>query len=78
MNEKTESNLTDNFSCHKCGEPGFKSDGESKVWCEKCLKKAMYGPPIVRIERPGRNEHCWCGSGKKYKKCCLITQNSIE
>ncbi|HET6508438.1 MAG TPA: SEC-C domain-containing protein [Baekduia sp.] len=19
---------------------------------------------------PGRNEPCWCGSGKKYKKCC--------
>ena len=19
--------------------------------------------------RPGRNEDCWCGSGKKYKKC---------
>ena len=21
---------------------------------------------------PGRNESCWCGSGKKYKKCHLI------
>jgi len=21
---------------------------------------------------PGRNELCWCGSGKKYKKCHLI------
>lgn len=20
---------------------------------------------------PERNGHCWCGSGKKYKKCCL-------
>src|SRR5439155_11495175 len=20
---------------------------------------------------PGRNEACWCGSGVKYKKCCL-------
>lgn len=19
---------------------------------------------------PGRNDHCWCGSGRKYKKCC--------
>ena len=19
---------------------------------------------------PGRNDECWCGSGKKYKKCC--------
>ncbi len=53
MEETRESNLTDNFSCHKCGEPGFKSDGESKVWCEKCLDKAMHCPPIVRVERPG-------------------------
>lgn len=22
-------------------------------------------------EKPGRNESCWCGSGKKYKKCHL-------
>lgn len=21
--------------------------------------------------RPGRNEPCFCGSGKKYKQCCL-------
>jgi uncharacterized protein YchJ len=21
---------------------------------------------------PGRNEACWCGSGRKYKKCHLI------
>jgi uncharacterized protein YecA (UPF0149 family) len=21
--------------------------------------------------KPGRNEPCWCGSGKKYKKCHL-------
>jgi uncharacterized protein YchJ len=19
---------------------------------------------------PGRNQACWCGSGRKYKKCC--------
>jgi hypothetical protein len=22
-------------------------------------------------EKPGRNGPCWCGSGKKYKKCHL-------
>lgn len=25
----------------------------------------------------GRNEPCVCGSGKKYKKCCLTTLTSI-
>lgn len=27
--------------------------------------------PFVREERVGRNDPCPCGSGKKYKKCCL-------
>jgi preprotein translocase subunit SecA len=28
-------------------------------------------PAPVRAEaKPGRNEPCPCGSGKKYKKCC--------
>jgi hypothetical protein len=27
--------------------------------------------PIVKEKKPGRNEPCFCGSGKKYKKCCL-------
>ncbi len=26
--------------------------------------------PVVSDCRPGRNEPCSCGSGKKYKKCC--------
>ena len=25
--------------------------------------------PYVAPVRPGRNDPCWCGSGKKYKKC---------
>lgn len=25
---------------------------------------------------PGRNEPCWCGSGRKYKKCCLLRSRS--
>ncbi|HWB76749.1 MAG TPA: SEC-C domain-containing protein [Nannocystaceae bacterium] len=25
--------------------------------------------PARRRERPGRNEPCWCDSGKKYKRC---------
>jgi SEC-C motif domain protein len=31
--------------------------------------------PTVRHEtpRPGRNEPCPCGSGKKFKKCCLMS-----
>jgi SEC-C motif-containing protein len=27
--------------------------------------------PAAPAQKPGRNEECWCGSGKKYKKCHL-------
>ncbi len=26
-------------------------------------------PPGATTKKPGRNDPCWCGSGKKYKKC---------
>jgi hypothetical protein len=29
--------------------------------------------PIRRQAKPGRNEPCWCGSGRKYKKCHLAS-----
>jgi hypothetical protein len=28
-------------------------------------------PPILKKEQVGRNDPCPCGSGKKYKKCCM-------
>lgn len=30
------------------------------------------------MEKPGRNEPCWCGSGKKYKKCHIDFDEKIE
>ena len=27
-------------------------------------------------EEPGRNDPCPCGSGKKYKKCCLAKKSA--
>ena len=30
------------------------------------------------MEKPGRNDPCWCGSGKKYKKCCGRNENDGE
>ncbi len=42
--------------------------------CSRFLKELgewFYLDGIVRSEpNPGRNDPCWCGSGKKYKKCC--------
>ena len=28
--------------------------------------------------RPGRNDECWCGSGKKYKKCHLAEDDRLQ
>ncbi len=28
--------------------------------------------------RPGRNEPCHCGSGKKYKHCCLVKDEEAD
>jgi len=46
---------------------------------------AVWGKRIVSNERHrvmGRNEHCYCDSGKKYKKCCIgkayIEQDHVQ
>lgn len=31
----------------------------------------LYAKDIKLMNLPGRNDPCLCGSGKKYKKCCL-------
>lgn len=30
------------------------------------------------MDKPGRNDLCWCGSGKKYKKCHIDFDEKIE
>ena len=34
-------------------------------------KKQLVADERVKMRKLGRNEPCYCGSGKKYKKCCL-------
>jgi SEC-C motif/Protein of unknown function (DUF1186) len=34
-------------------------------------RRLLAGIPARAEKKPGRNEPCWCGSGKKYKKCHL-------
>lgn len=33
--------------------------------------RETYQQPIVKTDKTGRNDPCPCGSGKKYKKCCM-------
>lgn len=36
------------------------------------IERAKHEP--VHVVKIGRNEPCPCGSGKKYKKCCLLNE----
>ncbi|WP_419658684.1 SEC-C metal-binding domain-containing protein [Desulfosarcina variabilis] len=39
-----------------------------------CKKKNFKPEPIKQesiLQKVGRNDPCPCGSGKKYKKCCM-------
>ena len=43
-----------------------KVTGESAGTGDQTVKKQ----PVKKDKKPGRNDPCPCGSGKKYKKCC--------
>ena len=36
------------------------------------------GKMSIMVTKPGRNDPCTCGSGKKYKKCCLEKDQQAE
>jgi uncharacterized protein len=45
------------------------------VWAVYDLREMWrnFGPRVTtvrKVDTPGRNDPCSCGSGKKYKKCC--------
>lgn len=41
----------------------------------QCCMKANYHDPLLPYSqmKPGRNDPCFCNSGKKFKKCCGAT-----
>jgi len=53
--------------------PGLHVDDDDEDWGPaEQMPRAPIAEPIVRDDpRVGRNDPCPCGSGKKYKKCCL-------
>ena len=51
-----------------CAEHGQQPDAEARA--EYAAHLAAKGGPDVTAWPPGRNQPCWCGSGRKYKKCC--------
>ncbi len=52
-----------------CDEQGKEPDSAEARAHYAAHLTAKADPEIVSWP-PGRNEPCWCGSGRKYKKCC--------
>ena len=55
------------------GEPGQMHERsqfchENQLWVYVDGEQLETDP--CRVKLPGRNDPCYCGSGKKYKKCC--------
>jgi hypothetical protein len=49
-----------------------KDAGSSQARAEYAAECARVGETLPWP--PGRNDSCWCGSGRKYKKCCLLVK----
>ncbi len=51
-----------------------KSQAQPEITAQdiEAMKASFYGEqPYIAPEKIGRNDPCPCGSGKKYKKCCM-------
>ncbi len=46
-------------------------EAHSQFDVEDAPAPAFAGPALRVVPKPGRNAQCACGSGRKYKKCCL-------
>lgn len=55
-----------------CAERGQEPDS-AETRAAYAADLTAYGDPDVVPWPPGRNQQCWCGSGRKYKKCCGAT-----
>jgi uncharacterized protein YecA (UPF0149 family) len=53
---------------HALGPDDLQTTGASLVEMRRTLFRGT-PQPIRQPDRPGRNDPCPCGSGKKYKKC---------
>lgn len=44
-----------------------------EIFSARCISNS--GDPITVNKTPGRNDSCSCGSGKKYKRCCMSAKS---
>jgi hypothetical protein len=57
------------WACFKNGQKRKRELSEKDL--DKPITKAIPSQRVVKGKKIGRNEPCPCGSGKKYKHCCL-------
>ena len=58
--------------------------GRQERWAQEAAREdegdnaddELLQPYVREMPTVGRNDPCPCGSGKKYKKCCLATQTA--
>src|SRR5262249_34592796 len=46
---------------------------QSRPTAQHTAPVTMPQQPVPPAKKPGRNDQCWCGSGRKYKQCHLGT-----
>ena len=49
---------------------------EFLLWYNNLIEKISRLEMSI-VKRPNRNDECWCGSGKKYKKCHIEEDNKL-
>ena len=59
-----------------CTEKAYDPDS-AEARAEFAAHLAAGADPDVVSWPPGRNQPCWCGSGRKYKKCCAATSFEV-
>lgn len=52
-----------------CADEGQQPDS-AEARAQYAAHLAVRRDPALIAWPPGRNQPCWCGSGRKYKKCC--------
>jgi hypothetical protein len=55
-----------------CAERDRRPDS-AEARAEYAAQLTARSDPELIAWPPGRNQPCWCGSGRKYKKCCATT-----
>lgn len=72
-NERRRRDLSIRESDFRDREREVAAREENVAALEQSIAQAITrSPRTASTPKPGRNEPCWCGSGKKYKVCHLV------